>query len=159
MSVSFQLSDEQCALRDLARDFAKSEIRPVAAHHDVTGEYPWEVLKKAHARLERWREWVEPEPADPSAGMPLAAALAVCDRTVAWAGARHAIDGDELYSATLALASDVRAALIKLGREALQRTLVERIVDQALDIGHDNPASAAEAALPPRRTGARAGRP
>ena len=104
------------------------------------------MLKKAHARLERWREWVEPEPADPSAGMPLAAALAVCDRTVAWAGARHAIDGDELYSATLALASDVRAALIKLGREVLQRTLVERIVDQALDIGHDNPASAAEAA-------------
>jgi acyl-CoA dehydrogenase len=50
MSVSFQLSDEQAALRELAHDFAKSEIRPVAAHHDVTGDYPWEVLKKAHAQ-------------------------------------------------------------------------------------------------------------
>ncbi len=48
MSVSFQLSDEQQSLRELAHDFAKNEIRPVAAHHDVTGEYPWEVLKKAH---------------------------------------------------------------------------------------------------------------
>ena len=103
-------------------------------------------LKKAHARLERWRQWVEPEPAEPDAGMPLAAALAACDRTIAWAGARHAIDGDQLYAATLALASDVRAAVVKLGREVLPRTLVERIIDQALDIGHDNPAAAAEAA-------------
>lgn len=102
-------------------------------------------LKKAQARLERWREWVEPEPADPDAGMPLAAALAACDRTIAWAGARHVIDGDQLYSATVALASDVRAALVKLGRVVLPRTLVERIIDQALDVGHDNPAAAAEA--------------
>lgn len=103
-------------------------------------------LKKAHARLERWREWVEPEPADPNAGMPLSAALAACDRTIAWAGARHAIDADQLYAATVALASDVRAALVKLEREVAPRTLVERIIDQALDIGHHNPAAAAEAA-------------
>ena len=48
MSVSFQLSDEQQALRELAADFARHEIRPAAAHHDETGEYPWEVLRKAH---------------------------------------------------------------------------------------------------------------
>jgi len=48
MSVSFQLSDEQQALRELAREFALHEIRPAAPHHDETGEYPWEVLKKAH---------------------------------------------------------------------------------------------------------------
>jgi RecB family exonuclease len=103
-------------------------------------------VKKAHARLERWREWVEPEPADPSVGMPLVSALAACDRTIAWAGARHAIDGDQLYAATVALAGDVRAALVKLGRDVLPRTLIERIIDQALDVGHDNPAAAAEAA-------------
>jgi acyl-CoA dehydrogenase len=48
MSVSFQLSDEQQALRELAHDFARNEIRPAAPHHDETGEYPWEVLRKAH---------------------------------------------------------------------------------------------------------------
>ncbi len=48
MSVSFQLSEEQEALRQLAHDFAENEIRPVAAHHDKTGEYPWEVIRKAH---------------------------------------------------------------------------------------------------------------
>lgn len=50
MSVSFLLSDEQKALQEMARDFALSEMRPVAAHHDETGEYPYEVLKKAHAQ-------------------------------------------------------------------------------------------------------------
>jgi len=48
MSVSFTLTEEQEALRDVAHDFALNEIRPVSAHHDKTGEYPWEVLKKAH---------------------------------------------------------------------------------------------------------------
>ena len=48
MSVSFGLSEEQQALQELARDFAKNEMRPVAAHHDETGEYPYDVLKKAH---------------------------------------------------------------------------------------------------------------
>lgn len=48
MSVSFDLDDEQLALRELAHDFAANEIRPVAAHHDETGEYAWDVLRKAH---------------------------------------------------------------------------------------------------------------
>ena len=48
MPFSLELSDEQLALRELAHEFSKNEIRPVAAHHDETGEYPWEVIKKAH---------------------------------------------------------------------------------------------------------------
>jgi len=43
-----QLSEEQEALRELARDFARDVIRPAAPHHDATGEYPHEVLKQAH---------------------------------------------------------------------------------------------------------------
>ena len=34
MSVSFALTDEQKALKELAADFARNEIRPAAAHHD-----------------------------------------------------------------------------------------------------------------------------
>jgi len=45
--LSFQLSREQEALRALARDFAKKEVRPVAAHYDRTGEVPWPVIRKA----------------------------------------------------------------------------------------------------------------
>nr|WP_174705667.1 acyl-CoA dehydrogenase family protein [Leptospira kobayashii] len=46
--MDFSLTDEQKALRDLARDFAKNEIAPKAEHHDHTGEFPKEILKKAH---------------------------------------------------------------------------------------------------------------
>ncbi|KAI0231235.1 Medium-chain specific acyl-CoA dehydrogenase, mitochondrial [Lamellibrachia satsuma] len=44
---SFELSDEQKEMQLLARKFAREEIIPVAAHHDHTGEYPWDILKKA----------------------------------------------------------------------------------------------------------------
>ena len=103
-------------------------------------------IRKAHTRLERWRAWAEADLSDPAAGMPLKAALAACDRTIAWAAARHASDGDALYGATVALATDVRKALVTLGRDRLPRPLVERIIDQALDIGHDNPMAESEAA-------------
>lgn len=45
--MEFALSSEQKELRDLARKFAKEEIRPKAEHHDHTGEYPLAVLKKS----------------------------------------------------------------------------------------------------------------
>lgn len=104
------------------------------------------MLRKARARLDRWRAWADPEVVDPVEGMPLAMSLAICDRTAAWATVCHELDGDPLYLATATLAGDVRKALVALGRESLPRTLVERIIDQALDVGHDNPMAVAEAA-------------
>ncbi len=49
MSLSFDLSDDQKALQEAAHAFAKDVMRPVAAHHDETGEYPWDALVQAHA--------------------------------------------------------------------------------------------------------------
>ena len=45
----FTLSDEQREVQATARKFAREEIAPVAAHHDKTGEYPWDTYKKAWA--------------------------------------------------------------------------------------------------------------
>ena len=45
--VSFQLTEEQEMIRQLARDFARNEIAPVAEHYDRTHEYPWPIVKKA----------------------------------------------------------------------------------------------------------------
>lgn len=101
---------------------------------------------KARSRVDRWRSWAEVAVADPIAGMPLEAALAICDRTVAWAVAHFSRDQDPLYQATATLASDVRAALGALKRQTLPRTLIDRIIDQALDTGHANPGAEAEAA-------------
>jgi acyl-CoA dehydrogenase len=47
--VRFELSPQQREIRDAARKFADQIIRPVAADHDRTGEYPWEVIRKAFA--------------------------------------------------------------------------------------------------------------
>jgi len=46
---SFELSPESYEFQQLARKFIKDEVIPVAAHHDRTGEYPWDIIKKAHA--------------------------------------------------------------------------------------------------------------
>ena len=45
--ISFELTDEQKQLQELARKFAKEEMIPKAEHHDRTGEFPFEVTKKA----------------------------------------------------------------------------------------------------------------
>lgn len=47
--VSFGLDDDQRAIDDLSRTFAQEKIVPVAAELDRTMEYPWAILKEAHA--------------------------------------------------------------------------------------------------------------
>jgi acyl-CoA dehydrogenase len=46
--ISFALSEEQRALRELAREFAENEIRPVAAEYDERSQHPADVIAKAH---------------------------------------------------------------------------------------------------------------
>ena len=102
--------------------------------------------KAAETRLARWRAWVEPVGVDPGVGLPAAEVVATCDRVIGWALARFALDGDPLYQSTATLATDVRRALVALARPHYPRTLIERVIDQALDEGHDNPNAITEAA-------------
>jgi acyl-CoA dehydrogenase len=46
--VSFALTDEQKALRELARGFAAKEIRPKEAAYDAAMQHPADVIAKAH---------------------------------------------------------------------------------------------------------------
>ena len=46
--ISFSLSDEQKALRELGRQFAENEIAPVAAEYDREAKHPGEIIEKAH---------------------------------------------------------------------------------------------------------------
>jgi acyl-CoA dehydrogenase len=45
--IDFELTTEQVALRDKAREFALEEILPVAKKYDKTGEFPRDVIEKA----------------------------------------------------------------------------------------------------------------
>jgi acyl-CoA dehydrogenase len=46
--VSFALTDEQKALRELAREFAANEIRPKEREYDEAMQHPADVIAKAH---------------------------------------------------------------------------------------------------------------
>src|ERR671930_1975689 len=46
--VSFALTEEQMALRELAHDFAEREIRPKAAEYDEHSTHPADIIEKAH---------------------------------------------------------------------------------------------------------------
>jgi len=47
--VDFDLNEEQKAMQQTARQFARKEMMAAAAEHDRTMEYPWDLVKKAHA--------------------------------------------------------------------------------------------------------------
>ena len=44
--LSFKLSDQQLAVQELARKFAKEEMIPMEKHHDQSMEYPHEIFAK-----------------------------------------------------------------------------------------------------------------
>ncbi|KAF9997986.1 hypothetical protein BGZ65_006457, partial [Modicella reniformis] len=46
-NISFGLNEDQIAIQELTRKFTQDEIIPAAAHHDRTGEYPTEIIRKA----------------------------------------------------------------------------------------------------------------
>ena len=45
--IDYTLTEEQIALTEMARDFAKNELAPNAAKYDQSHEFPWEIMKKA----------------------------------------------------------------------------------------------------------------
>lgn len=44
-----ELNETQREFQDTARKFAREEVIPLAPVLDKTGEYPWELFKKAHS--------------------------------------------------------------------------------------------------------------
>ena len=46
--IGFELTDDQKAFQELAREFSRAEIAPAAAFHDKEGKFPREILAKAH---------------------------------------------------------------------------------------------------------------
>ncbi len=44
--MDLELTEEQRMIRDLAREFARKEIEPIAARYDETGEFPAETVRK-----------------------------------------------------------------------------------------------------------------
>ncbi|MCU0643063.1 MAG: acyl-CoA dehydrogenase family protein [bacterium] len=58
--MDYFLTETQLELQKLARKIAMEKVRPVAAHYDKTGEFPWELVK-LFAELDFFRIWIEEE--------------------------------------------------------------------------------------------------
>ncbi len=58
--MEYFLTEEQKELQKLARKIAIEKIKPVAAHYDQTGEFPWELVE-LFAELDFFRIWVGEE--------------------------------------------------------------------------------------------------
>jgi alkylation response protein AidB-like acyl-CoA dehydrogenase len=58
--MEYFLTEEQKELQKLARKVALEKIKPVAAHYDQTGEFPWDLVK-LFAELDFFRIWIEEE--------------------------------------------------------------------------------------------------
>jgi acyl-CoA dehydrogenase len=46
--IDFSLTDVQLQLQQLARDFTRREIMPIASEYDRSEELPWQIVEKAH---------------------------------------------------------------------------------------------------------------
>lgn len=66
--MEYFLTEEQIELQKLARKVAEEKIRPVAAHYDQTGEFPWDLVK-LFAELDFFRIWVAEEYGGMGAGV------------------------------------------------------------------------------------------
>jgi alkylation response protein AidB-like acyl-CoA dehydrogenase len=45
MSIDYLLTEDQKMIRDLCRQIAEEKIKPIAAKHDETGEFAWDIVK------------------------------------------------------------------------------------------------------------------
>src|SRR5207245_750527 len=45
-SMDYELTEEQQAIVETARDIAQKKIKKVRAHYDQTEEYPWEIVEE-----------------------------------------------------------------------------------------------------------------
>ena len=45
--IDYRLTEEQVALQEMAREFARKEMAPNAAKFDQGHEFPWEIMQKA----------------------------------------------------------------------------------------------------------------
>ncbi len=45
--IGFELTEDQKAMQDTARKFARNEMWPAAPHHDKTSEFPHQTIQKA----------------------------------------------------------------------------------------------------------------
>jgi alkylation response protein AidB-like acyl-CoA dehydrogenase len=68
--MDYDFTEYQAAIRDLAREIADKEIRPVAAEYDREGKFPWPVVEEL-AKTDLFRVFIEEQFDGMSDGTPI----------------------------------------------------------------------------------------
>ncbi|GAA6018625.1 hypothetical protein JCM10207_008985 [Rhodosporidiobolus poonsookiae] len=117
---TFELTEEQAGIRELARQFTANEIIPVAAEYDRSMAYPWDVIKKAHA--EGLVNVHVPEEYGGAGLSVMSSSIVSEELAYGCTGIQTAIEANGLASAPLIVA----------GSDAQKRKYLGRLVDEPL---------------------------
>ncbi|AXK79542.1 PD-(D/E)XK nuclease family protein [Pseudolabrys taiwanensis] len=143
--------------RRIAREFARTlSERPGQGHsgwneawkfaaHWLEDHRDADDNDDAASRLQEWRDWIEPTlfPAEP--GMPSDAAARICARVQQWAYKLDRGNADPVLTKVAQLSGELAQAISAIGLAELPRHLLERMIDQVVMEGMENPIAAAEA--------------
>ena len=113
---------------------------------ELAKDKDWADASKRAVRIAEWREFVEPTRHDPRTGMPQAVAKGIAARVKDWATRRFLANDDALFLSLVQIAGDLAAAIDATAVENLDRLLIERMIEEAIDGGATDPGSVAEAA-------------
>ncbi|MBN2000594.1 acyl-CoA dehydrogenase family protein [candidate division KSB1 bacterium] len=102
--MDYFLTEEQRELYQLAIDFAREKIAPVAGEYDQKGEFPWPIVKEM-ARMDFFRLWI-PEEYDGLGGGVLDLALVTEALSTACGGIALALAGTALGTFPILIAGN-----------------------------------------------------
>jgi ATP-dependent helicase/nuclease subunit B len=86
--------------------------------------------EKITSTLKSLRFWLEPQRHDPSGGMPIAQALAICRRVGQWASSNLRKEGaSEMFLQALNSSKELEETIIESGLASIKKIQLERILD------------------------------
>ena len=92
--MDYGFTEYQAAIRDLSREIAEKEIRPIAAEYDREAKFPWPVVKVL-AETDLFRVYIEDEYGGISDGSPIMNMVIVTEElSKACGGDRAQLCGD-----------------------------------------------------------------
>lgn len=120
---------------ELAKKFTREEIIPVARHHDQTMEYPWEVIKKAHA-VGLLNTHIPEEYGGPGLGL-MECSIISEELAYGCSGIQTAMEANGLAEAPLLVSASHETKQKYLGRMT-EEPLVAAYCVVSMRIGNDN---------------------
>jgi alkylation response protein AidB-like acyl-CoA dehydrogenase len=129
--MNYFLTDEQKEIKQLAQQIAEKEVRPVAAHYDRSGDFPWPAVKSMAAG-DLFRVFIDESHGGIAGGSPLFNAVLVMEEiSRACAGTAMSFGGTVLGACPLIFAGNENQKMRFLPEIAAGARLASLAVSEA----------------------------